>query len=357
MVSPDFRMVLLSVCSLVAKVDGGEIAPDSGPYVISNGRPIPSLLRMDMDAGCATVGVVDVFTINVRSGSDDMVQMPLMPMITGQPVVTIMLVKLDGSEPVTYPHEDGWRHELGRQPPTFPGLLTFLPKSWTTLVSAPFIVWEPGNYRYTVTLENRFTKRLGWGKPVQGIPRGATTAVPNVWVGRMTFTGEARFGVSEAGAPRKVEETIERCRQRALNTDRSLSDRCMSLTTLVEMRHVYATDVLSAIERESRTGDLFHIFTVKALYDMTFHGTGYRCLPTFVTLALDTQQSLPVRVLCTDVLMTFAYAENLRHGTRVFHVVSAQEKAMASEAIQKLEAMRDQLPQELQALLSKLKPE
>jgi hypothetical protein len=296
-------------------------------------------------------------TVHLLNRGRQVIHMPLLPVITGQPMVKVKLKKLDGAEPVTYPHEGGPVWDLEGRPPSWPALLAFPPNTETVLPTAPFVLWEPGEYSYEFESENRITNRLDWAKPTHGIPRMAITPIPNVWEGRLVFSGRCTVEMSEDGPPGEVEETLNRLRDAALNTRRPLGKRCTALTALVDMRHVYATNVLTEIEKAARTDGVFHLFAVKALYDMACCGTGYRSLAVFAELAMDAAQSVPVRVLCVDALLEFARRTDLRHGGRVIHVITTEEKQAARQAVEKLRANADQLPQEIRGLLRSAEPE
>lgn len=141
-----------------------------------------------------------------------------------------------------------------------------------------------------------------------------------------------------------IQSELETLEGVVLDDRRPLGPRLGALSSLVEMRHVFATDALVRIENETRDDRLIHTHVVRALHDMAFKGTGYRELVLFGYIAADKRTTTQERILCLDVLSTYAkYGEfpprpsTWCFGQSIVHVVTEKEKEGAARILKRLE--------------------
>lgn len=339
------RMVLFLAC--VSRLVPGQVAPEDEPVVISEGKSLPSPLQMTQSSGSYQIGSPEVMCLGILNPGHGklVVRIPFLPMITGEPFLAIRVMNEDGAEAVSYLGEEAPPFELGEDPPDYPVFLTISPGEYPHVTSPEFVLWEPGEYAYRIELRNRISKQrvmtLAKGLP---ITRVADVPIRNVWVGRVVFEGKLAV---EEGASEKLKKTLGSLRADALDPRKPILDAYKALTALVEMRHIYATDTLMAIEKETRVEKVYHTVVLKALCDIAYHGTGYRALRLFAELALDHNATPLDRVLCVHVLATFGRSKTLSHKGRVFHVVGAGERELAQKALAKLRAGTGDLPADL----------
>jgi hypothetical protein len=323
--------------------------------VISNGRRIeypfriagPSIVAGHAGAQCA-------FDIMLWNYGALWVRIPMPRFNDGFHLLQLKVENAAGAEEVTY--------SAGGAPTPPPGeregdtdyipLLTIPPHDNTSLY-VRCTPWAPGEYRFRIEFENPMATRR-FRRIIGGIPSWRLEPIPDVWVGKEVFVGS--FTVGEDAAE-EIRQSLEPLRLVALDTGKPLRERSAVLIALVEMRHIYATEALQVIEKETRKDPAFHPHAVKALYDIALHGTGYRALPVLAALALDRTLPLPERLLCADVLATFASQKDLRYKDRIIHVVSYQERGTATGALQKLKADGAQEPPEMRKLLDSAKTE
>jgi hypothetical protein len=319
--------------------------------------------------------------VGIRNGGHLPIHIPVSPVVS--PSSTLWLkVTREGAEEVTYGHqpasfgfEKGWAN------------LIVIPPHSTHVLYAWFVPWAPGKYECIVTLRNteKVTTRHGYFPNPEGpgmVYRRSDEPIPNVWVGECSFrifpiepgfdTVAHENAVKEhlAFPPREewyvfdLNGQLEKLRESVLSYPGApLRRATQAIDSLVAMRHVFAVDTLVSLEKETRERlgrgeaydrELLHHEVVSALRRMVYSGAGYRALPTFVSLALDKGQYTDKRLLCIDVLCSFAHSKAIERDGRVIHVITEVEGAIAREALKKLhEAGRDEPEEVARALRSR----
>jgi len=345
--------------SFLGQVLAGDAARRDEPVVISEGKRVPSPIHLlpYHNLACQVGKRAAIFLSLVHRGKrlPDL-RIPLTPMITGEPLMKIKVTNQDGAEAATYPETRVALYDASRFPPRNPPYLRLLGGQWFEVCGPQFIPWEPGEYSYRLEISNGLTHAVypnpnivRIGDSTVWIPRESVFLIPNVWVGRLVI--ESSFTVRE-GPSEELKKTLEQLKAKVLDPDTQLSESASALESLVEMRHIHATDTLIAIEEKvrERRAETLHLLVVKALYDITHYGTGYRALRVFADIALDPHVTPVARVLAVHVLLTFRRSEALSQKGQVFHIVRAEEREFAEKMLRKV-AMTE-LPPDARAALN-----
>lgn len=347
--SSDRRLVLLALfVGALAFADGRAASVVIGP----DGKPMDyPYLEVSTSGGSTDVGAVHNVGFDcVRNKGKMTIRIPAPSLGYGEgdPLISLRVTNEDGAEAVTY-LSGRRRPKHPRAVPHTPPVLVIEPGDEIVLAAA-VVPWSGGKHRYTIQLSNTITKRYVSRWVTTGFPglEPVQEPIPNVWVGTLKMEGS--FFVRE-WASAEADKTLAGLRMKALDKGAPLRERCAAIASMVNLRHVYATDALMAVEKETRKDRIMHPQVVKALYDITYHGTGYRAVQRFAELALKRDVHVAERALCIDVLTTFATWKHLKHDGRIIHVVTREETKAAQTAIQKLKARITDEPEEIQQLL------
>ena len=338
------RLMKIASCALLclwgcAPVDrGGREHSSSSPR--ERGNPAP-MLKISIGPVGGWVGEKTTIPVTLTNQGDAPMVIPLQgnpPTIAS--VLTIQVKKRGGGEEVSYP-ESRCHRGMVNEVDQAPLLLVRhdVPLNW---LSTSFVPWSPGEYDYTLTLKNDAKEMLQY-VPVRDDTGGISTRktmqpIPGVWTGKWTTTGS--FVVEDRVTDRsedlggsRLKTRLEKLKVDALDVRLPLGQRLEAVDTLVEMRHVYACDVLLAIEEACSSDDGMHYAVVSALYAMACKGAGYRALPCFAKLVRNVKTPTAERVLCMAILETFARGGQIVHDNRIIHLVGEDEKMLAQEVL------------------------
>ena len=294
----------------------------------------------------ATVGEKSFVPVMIRNRGNAPLWIPLRgePACTGS-VIVLKVRKKDGGEEVSYPTTT--HVAKADQPDQLPILILRNDRQFNWL-STWFIPWSPGDYEYNLTVDNSIREMLE--RVCTQDEHGLTSFVkklqpiPNVWVGKATFSGAFRVEDALTNRPEELGGTRLRVRLESLTADvlnkgLPLNARLGFLAALVKMRHVYACDALLTVEKETRGDAVMHPGAVRALHQMAYCGTGYRALSRFAELAQGKDLLADERALCLDALETFARRREIIHEGRTIHIVTEEEKKLAQIALDQLKVV------------------
>ncbi|NQT92774.1 MAG: hypothetical protein HQ559_08435 [Lentisphaerae bacterium] len=342
----------LALC--IGGVDPGSARAVAGEPVLMNagGGPRPSpIVVSSMGPGVIPGDDRHFLYCTIKNPLGVPVHLPVPLLGHGRPNLTLTVEK-DGAEEVTYCHARAGREEHAA---IYTPVLQLPPRQETILVKW-FVPWTPGTYSYTLRLSNTLHRRKInriVQKPARtGFPlfssEEAVEAIPMVWVGDVTMRGT--FTVSERVYVR-TERNLAHLRATVTDTHTPPHKRVLALRGICEMRHSWATDALIAIERQTRTEEVLHSLVLAQLHDMAYRGTGYRALSSFAEIAAKRDAPVTERVLCIDVLLTFARNKHIKDEGRVIHVVTREERKIATDALAALRANTDVEPEQVRHLL------
>lgn len=287
-------------------------------------------------------------------------------------LLTVVAAKVDDGEQSDYPSGPAVRSYLGEP------FAIHIPPHGQMYMATWFVPWSSGVYHYRMTLRNDQStcSVLSVEKTQEGlyIPKNTQASIPNVWVGEVTVSGSLEvyspipkegFSPEDIANIRKLDDHSKEGYAPYLKAlelmtvgaegNVTLSDRITAVGELGRLKHEHATDALVQLLHRVKDEKMIRSIVVRALYDITLCGTGYRAIGTISQIAADKTYASVDRLLCIDLLRVFVKQDVLREGGRVLHKITKEERAIALETISRLREGSEQEPPEINSLLDSLK--